>query len=176
MRGSIAIRHWLRTVKLTVVFVAKKPSCHSQQIVDYALRGRQPFWTTIDHFRWHIKRVKTRFPKTGCFSLLYESDTKLIEDMHVRHTSCVTQFAKESDTECRFGDRSRYARGIKLNSQYEWCMQIHILQYFTPIATHIRVRPMPKDGWDTNEVRIIFRALRNPHTQTQNKMLLQWTK
>ena len=113
MRGSIAIRHWLRTVKLTVVFVAKKPSCHSQQIVDYALRGRQPFWTTIDHFRWHIKRVKTRFPKTGCFSLLYESDTKFIEDMHGRQNRCATQFAEETGAEHCFGDSLMWAHRIR---------------------------------------------------------------
>jgi len=29
---------------------------------------------------------------------LCESDAKFIADMHGRHTSCITQFAKETDT------------------------------------------------------------------------------
>jgi len=39
------------------------------------------------------------------FSLLHESDTKFIEDMHGGHT--LMQFAKEAGAEHSFGDRTR---------------------------------------------------------------------
>jgi len=49
----------------------------------------------------------------ACFSLLCESETDFIEDMH---GTCVTQFAKETGAERYFGDNSRTTQWMTLNS------------------------------------------------------------
>jgi len=75
---------------------------------------RQPFRKNrpLKRSRTLARAEKTMVSKTSCFSLLHESNTRFIEDMHSRHSSCTTQFAKETGTVHYFGDRSREAHWI----------------------------------------------------------------
>jgi len=112
-------------IVLRFLQIFRRPDCHKEQTRIfghwYLCRGRQPYRTlgylrgfldipvrTAGHFRGsrgHTGLETTRLSKTVCFSLLQESDTKSIEDMHGRHTGCVTQFAKHTGAEYCIGGK-----------------------------------------------------------------------